>query len=244
MHRSLLLIALASLISSVSFAEEAPVQAAGQVADAQSADAKAAPQVADAQNSDAKAAPQVADAQNSDVKAAPQVAKEKIQAVEPAVFVENLKNALSVYFDKEKIAVLWNDETKTFQALFEIDGIGLIRSVTTLQIDPHDSSMVHVRSAALGTFTIPANKRNEVAQYLAHQNSRNIIQGFQLDITDGQFLFEDVLTCYNGQVPPDSLIDRFFTIPIHEIKEIQPAITRIIYSNENAVDVLKAISNE
>ncbi len=159
----------------------------------------------------------------------------------PSEFLNNLQAAMVAYFNAQHWAYTWHSDTQSFTLRFDFDGIGAVHTICALHTDPNDAQIVQISTTALGTFNVPVAKRAEIAQFLIGKNFNNIVQGFQMDLNDGQFVYGDTLACYNGQIPPPAVIDRFFSVPIHELKAAHSSLMKILYANVDANEALNAI---
>ncbi len=152
-------------------------------------------------------------------------------------FKDRIKQAVEEYLKSQNLNFSWNEDKEQFELSFSFDGVGEIHVICAIRPEEDQTQCkVYTRSYSID---VPEAKRGEVAQFLIGINYHSILQGFQMDISDGQVLFESLLFCYHDIVPPQTLIERYFDVAVFEMKKALSGMMLIIHGDMSATTVLQ-----
>ncbi len=150
-------------------------------------------------------------------------------------FKDRVKEAVQSYLESQKFSYDWSEKEEKFTLTFNQDGLPKVYVTCSISPEKNDPTecKIYTRSYSIH---IPQEKRGEVTKFLMGINYNRIIQGFQMDLDDGEIVFESLLFCYYDIVPPMHLIERYFDVAVMEMQKALPKLMQIIYSNLSAED--------
>ncbi len=169
-----------------------------------------------------------------------EAAKAPLVQTEATNFVEKVQKSVASYLDSQNWKYVWDEDRQVFLLVFSLEGVGDLREV--IQLYPEaDNSQIRISSRAYANFNVPADKRGEIAKLLLARNFSTILSGYQMDMNDGEVLFETTFFCYNEQIPSADIFDRFINVPVIEIQKMHGAMMKIIHAGATAETAYKEL---
>lgn len=157
-------------------------------------------------------------------------------------FADRVKQAAEEYLQSQELKYHWDEEAEHFELAIGFPGCSLVGVIVRIDAEDNDPTACKL-SILCSALHVPEEMRGEVAQFLLGVNYYNIIQGFTMDLNDGQITFESMLFCYHRIIPPQNLIERYFDVTIFEMRRALPLLVLLIQGDLTAKDALQKFLN-
>lgn len=153
-------------------------------------------------------------------------------------FQDRVKQAAEEYLKSQKLKYRWDEEAEHFELAIGFPGCSLVAVIVRVDAEDNDPTACKLSVISSGLH-VPEEMRGEAAQFLLGINYYNIIQGFTMDLSDGQVTFESLLFCYHGIVPPQNVIERYFDVTIFEMRRATPLLVLLLQGDLTATEALQ-----